>query len=97
MKTSARRTFLKSGIAAGLATSCLHSLAYAAPKRKGWIELFDGKTLEGWHINPEKIGHGTGGQWEVENLNPLEGWKKRKDSKVCGLILMKRNMEILDG
>ena len=67
MNTSTRRTFVKSGIAAGLAASCFHSLAYAAPKRKGWIELFDGKTLEGWHINPEKIGHGTGGQWDVED------------------------------
>jgi hypothetical protein len=32
----------------------------------GWISLFDGKSLSGWHKNPEKIGHGTGGRWTVE-------------------------------
>ncbi len=29
--------------------------------------LFDGETLAGWHTNPEKIGHGTGGLWRVED------------------------------
>ena len=33
----------------------------------GWKSLFDGKTLDGWHRNPEKIGHGTGGSWQVED------------------------------
>lgn len=32
-----------------------------------YISLFDGKTLNGWHKNPEKIGHGTGGRWRVED------------------------------
>ncbi len=35
--------------------------------RKGFINLFDGKTLSGWHTNEQKIGHGTGGHWQVEN------------------------------
>lgn len=30
-----------------------------------WVS--DGKTLKGWHKNPAKIGHGTGGQWTVED------------------------------
>lgn len=34
---------------------------------KGFVKLFDGKTLNGWHKNYEKIGHGTGGHWQVEN------------------------------
>ena len=29
--------------------------------------IFDGKTLAGWHKNPERIGHGTGGSWVVED------------------------------
>ena len=33
--------------------------------KKGWVSLFDGKTLSGWHTNREKIGHGTGGRWQV--------------------------------
>jgi len=31
----------------------------------GWISLFDGRSLAGWHKNPARIGHGTGGQWSV--------------------------------
>ncbi|MFK5923817.1 MAG: DUF1080 domain-containing protein [Verrucomicrobiota bacterium] len=34
---------------------------------QGFTQIFDGKTLEGWHVNPEKIGHGTGGNWQVED------------------------------
>ena len=36
------------------------------PSQKGYVSLFDGKTLSGWHTNKEKIGHGTGGRWQVE-------------------------------
>lgn len=28
--------------------------------------LFNGRDLQGWHTNAEKIGHGTGGRWTVE-------------------------------
>jgi hypothetical protein len=34
---------------------------------QGFIDLFDGETLDGWHKNPERIGHGTGGRWYVED------------------------------
>ena len=33
----------------------------------GFTAIFDGKTLNGWHKNPERIGHGTGGLWTVED------------------------------
>ncbi len=32
----------------------------------GWISLFDGRSLAGWHKNPQRIGHGTGGHWVVK-------------------------------
>ncbi|MDR1173067.1 MAG: DUF1080 domain-containing protein [Bacteroidales bacterium] len=34
--------------------------------KKGYVSLFDGKTLSGWHANRQKISHGTGGRWQVE-------------------------------
>lgn len=51
----------------------LSLFAFAAPGfaaeagDEGFISLFDGKTLDGWHKNPERIGHGTGGNWVVED------------------------------
>lgn len=33
----------------------------------GFRSLFNGKNLKGWHKNPEKIGHGDGGIWAVED------------------------------
>ncbi len=35
--------------------------------KKGYTALFDGTSLSGWHTNLQKIGHGTGGHWQVEN------------------------------
>jgi hypothetical protein len=55
-----RRAFLKTS--AGIAA--LGPAAFAFQDAK---DLFDGKTLAGWHKNPKKIGHGTGGSWVVED------------------------------
>ncbi len=60
------------GLAAVVALVLLPSLALAqAPAdlkaEEGYLELFDGRTLDGWHKNPAKIGHGTGGIWAVED------------------------------
>lgn len=38
-----------------------------AALEEGFRALFDGKSLNGWHPNPEKIGHGTGASWIVED------------------------------
>jgi len=35
------------------------------PGDDGFQSIFDGKTLEGWHVS-SKTGHGTGGKWVVE-------------------------------
>lgn len=53
---------------ASLALTFLTTAAEAAePDADGYISLFDGQTLDGWHKNPERIGHGTGGAWVVED------------------------------
>jgi hypothetical protein len=61
---------------------------WAAPAdAEGWVTLFDGKTLEGWHKNPEKIGHGTGGHWTVEPGGALAGEQDPPGSGNGGILL----------
>ena len=65
-----RRAFLKSavaGTAGALLIDSLNPPADAAGDESGWISLFDGESLAGWHKNPQKNGHGTGGLWRAED------------------------------
>ena len=55
----------------------------------GWISLFDGKTLEGWHKSPQKTVHGTGGQWTVED-GVLVGQQDPPGSGNGGVLLTDR-------
>lgn len=65
--TRTRREFLAASLSALVGSSLVSGL-YAAPKKENdWIELFDGRSLKGWHRNPERIGHGTGGIWRAED------------------------------
>src|SRR3954447_11464102 len=67
---SNRRTFLAGALATGLGAGACHLPAFAQPpdpSEEGFTPLFDGKTLDGWHTNRQKIGHGTGGGWAVED------------------------------
>lgn len=57
-----------------------------AAAEEGWITLFDGKTLDGWHKNPAKIGHGTGGQWTVED-GSITGQQDPPGSGNGGILL----------
>jgi len=82
-----RRRFLKT-TAAATTVAALHRLAYAAPEA-GWIELFDGKSLAGWHKNPMKIGHGTGGNWQVED-GTITGEQNPPGSGNGGVLLTDR-------
>jgi hypothetical protein len=84
---STRRRFLKTTAAATTAVA-LHPLAYAAPEA-GWIELFDGKSLTGWHKNPMRIGHGTGGNWQVEE-GTITGEQDPPGSGNGGVLLTDR-------
>lgn len=66
-----RRTFLAGALGTGLGLGLSRLPAFAqpepAPSEDGFTPLFDGKTLDGWHTNRQKIGHGTGGRWAVED------------------------------
>lgn len=57
-------------VAAGLAVCAagFGPLAWAEEKsEEGFVSLFNGKDFTGWHKNPQKIGHGTGAHWVVED------------------------------
>lgn len=66
-----RRQFIAGVVGTGLSASLLGRAAPAqtapAGEEGGFVPLFDGQTLNGWHTNPKKIGHGTGGRWQVED------------------------------
>ena len=66
-----RRTVLAGMLGAGLGAGLCRLSAFAGPEpvpgEEGFTPLFDGKTLGGWHTNRQKIGHGTGGRWAVED------------------------------
>jgi hypothetical protein len=89
-----RRQLLASGASAA-ALSCLPGRRVvgqtltppASPGEEGWTDLFDGETLVGWHTNPEKIGHGTGGHWAVEPEGVLAGEQDPPGSGNGGILL----------
>ena len=91
-RTQTRRDFLTTSAASTAAVIAgqrfLASGLHAADK-DGWIELFDGKTLNGWHKNPERIGHGTGGIWAVED-GVITGEQDPPGSGNGGIILTDR-------
>ena len=87
-----RRQFLKSSttLAAGAAlASTVPQMALAVPTTSDWIDLFDGKSLAGWHKNPQKIGHGTGGIWRVEE-GAITGEQDPPGSGNGGILLTDR-------
>ena len=53
------------------------------------MALFDGRGLEGWHTNRERIAHGTGGRWQVED-GVLTGEQAPPGSGNGGLLLSDR-------
>lgn len=70
-----------------LVTPGVAAAAEPQPDANGWIPLFDGKTLAGWHKNPHKIGHGTGGKWTVEPGGVLAGEQDPPGSGNGGILL----------
>src|SRR5262249_20280528 len=75
-----------------VAIGLLAAIGSAARAEDGWIDLFDGKTLDGWHKNPQKIGHGTGGQWTVED-GAIVGEQDPPGSGNGGILLTDRKFK----
>lgn len=62
---------------------------------EGYEPLFDGETLDGWHKNPGKIGHGTGGRWRVVE-GAIVGEQDPPGSGNGGLLLSDRKFQDFD-
>src|SRR5437667_12282487 len=76
-------------IAAAIGSPVLFSSAIGDEQPKlepGFRSHFNGKDLSGWHKNPEKIGHGTGGHWTVEN-GAITGEQDPPGSANGGILL----------
>lgn len=54
---------------------------------EGWIPLFNGKDLTGWHKQKERGQHGTGGNWGVTDEGVLFGEQDTPGSGNGGLLL----------
>ncbi len=83
-----RRQFIQKSTTVTSAVVLSGSLASAADN-SNWIELFDGKTMDGWHKNPQKIGHGTGAHWQVED-GTITGEQDPPGSGNGGIMLTDR-------
>ena len=70
IKMTNRRQFLAGMVGTGLGTFS-RVVVFGNDKttavEKGFIRLFNGENLQGWHTNVQKIVHGRGGSWKVEN------------------------------
>ena len=69
-----------------LVCSGILAASTASGDDQGYVSIFDGKTLNGWHKNPERIGHGTGGQWTVEE-GAITGQQDPPGSGNGGILL----------
>lgn len=59
------RTLL-TGLVCLVVSIALPSMSLATDD-EGFVSIFDGTSLDGWHKNPKPIGHGSGGHWTVED------------------------------
>ncbi|MHC4488709.1 MAG: family 16 glycoside hydrolase, partial [Planctomycetota bacterium] len=67
--TASRRQFLAGILGTGLGVfsqAALSGKAKATAGENGFVSLFNGENLQGWHTNVQKVIHGSGGSWKTE-------------------------------
>ena len=69
-----------------LGSACAARASVSDAAKGEWRSLFDGETLVGWHTNPGRINHGTGGHWAVED-GTLTGEQDPPGSGNGGILL----------
>jgi hypothetical protein len=98
MNSIPRRSFLAAGAAGSvvfLTPPPVLRLLAEEENEEGFVALFDGKTLNGWHKNKEKIGHGTGGIWRAED-GTITGEQDPPGSGNGGILLTDRKFGDFD-
>lgn len=87
--SATRRQFFKTAAlaAAGSGFSGVDSHAADQTANDGTPPFWTGKDLTGWHLPPEKIAHGTGGRWVVDEEGVLTGEQDPPGSGNGGLLL----------
>lgn len=68
-ETTNRRRFLAGMLGTGLgvlSANAVSGKAETVPVEKGFVRLFNGQDLQGWHTNVQKVVHGRGGSWKAE-------------------------------
>jgi hypothetical protein len=85
-----RRGFLLAPVAVSLipVRDLLHADEPKAEK-DGFLSLFNGRDLDGWHTNRARSAHGSGGLWQVED-GVLTGQQDPPGSGNGGLLLSDR-------
>lgn len=81
-----RRYLMTSAAFAGLYATVSYAEKPEGEGSNKPLVLFDGKSLKGWHTNPKRIGHGTGGRWQVDD-GVLTGEQDPPGSGNGGLLL----------
>jgi hypothetical protein len=67
--TASRRQFLAGILGTGMGVFSQVALAGKAKTtadENGFVSLFNGENLQGWHTNVQKVIHGSGGSWKVQ-------------------------------
>jgi 3-keto-disaccharide hydrolase len=68
--TTSRRRFLAGVLGTGMGIvshKAVFGKTQTEPIEKGFIRIFNGHNLDGWHTNTQKIVHGYGGHWQAEH------------------------------
>ena len=80
---------LGAGLAGRHLSDAVLGAATTNPSEEGFVPIFDGKSLNGWHTNARPIIHGTGGKWRVEDWT-ITGEQDPPGSGNGGVLLSDR-------
>jgi hypothetical protein len=87
---------LSTGLVLGAVCGLVLQAVQPGPKTDdtGFVSIFDGKTLQGWHVS-HQTGHGTGGRWAVENGVIVGSQDRPRNGGILITDVPYRNFEVV--